>query len=209
MKKIIQCEKCKHWFLKKDYDNHLSKCYSTQFESNKEKILTTDDSGVLITIEDYAKLRGALSESEQSGRNYYDSNMRTTSGNDFKKIAQMSNKPPAPPQKNKQPLIECRFCDKFIEKEKIGEHNKLCHPDKLAEIYKQDKYISKLKHKKENQEDTDLAPEGKLGNIAEALKQALNEFRYGAKGMHHRHEWDGKFGSTPLHDDYGDESDSE
>jgi hypothetical protein len=53
-----------------------------------------------------------------------------------------------------------------------------------------------------------LAPEGEEGNIAEKLKQALSESRYGGKGMHHFHEPDGKFGSTPSYDDYGEDSDS-
>ena len=118
--------------------------------------------------------------------------------------------PNSQPKKAKQPLkIECRYCKKIVKKNKINEHNSLYHPDKLPASHKQDRNSLLPKHKKKHDGDVDIEPEGKLGNIAEAFKQAFNEIRYGAKGMHHRHEWDGKFGSTPLHDDYDDESDSE
>ena len=52
-------------------------------------------------------------------------------------------------------------------------------------------------------------PENQEGNVAEAFRQAFDEKRDGSKGFGHmRREWDGKFGSFPLHDDYNDESDS-
>jgi hypothetical protein len=46
--------------------------------------------------------------------------------------------------------------------------------------------------------------------VREAFRQAFDEPRDGSKGLGHmEREWDGKFGSFPLHDDYDDESDSE
>jgi hypothetical protein len=44
----------------------------------------------------------------------------------------------------------------------------------------------------------------------EALRQSFDETRDGSKGLGHmRREWNGQFGSFPLYDDYGDESDAE
>lgn len=204
----IQCKKCSQWFLEKDYANHLRTHHPVQNYSNNEKILTTDDSGVLISIEDYASLHGEPSSPAAYERNYYDSNKTKNKNteNVFQKIARMANKPFKRVQEPKK--IKCRYCNKFVEKDKIREHDKLYHLDEIPLKYIQEKQPFLPKHKEKNESESDIAPEGKLGNMAEAFKQAFNETRYGAKGMHHRHEWDGKFGSTPLHDDYNDESES-
>lgn len=46
-------------------------------------------------------------------------------------------------------------------------------------------------------------------NVAEAFHQAFDEKMDGGKGLGHmQREWDGKFGSLPLYDNYDDESGS-
>ncbi len=204
----MKCKICSQKFLEKDYINHLRTNHSAQNYSGNNKTLTTDDSGALITIEDYASLHGEPSSSASHERNYHDSNKvkNENAENVFQKIAQMINEPFKRVQQSKK--IKCRYCHKFIEKDKISDHGKLFHPDKISSKFRQKGQSLPPEYKKENKGETDIAPEGKLGNMAEAFKQAFNENRYGAKGMHHRHEWDGKFGSTPLHDDYDDEADS-
>ena len=55
-----------------------------------------------------------------------------------------------------------------------------------------------------------LVPEGQEGNMGEAFRQAFNEKRDGSKDFaHFRRQWDGKYGSHPLHDDYSDESNAD
>lgn len=171
--------------------------------SKHEKTFTTDDSGVLISIEEYASLHGETSNSHE--RNYFDRD-KTKNGDTesvFQKIVKVAKEPLKRVQKPQK--IECRYCHKFVKRSKIGIHNQLHHPDKLPANYKLEKNPIPPKVKKKS----DIEPEGELGNMADAFRQAFNETRYGAKGMHHRREWDGKFGSTPLHDDYNDESGSE
>jgi hypothetical protein len=213
MKRLKKCQKCNQWFLEKDYFIHTRTHYSAKNYSSDEKILTTDDSGVLISIEDYASLHGEVSSSASHERDYYDANIVKNKNTEsvFQKIAQMASEPIKkiqPFRKIKSKKLKCRYCNKFIEKDKINEHNNLYHPNEMPSKNTQEIHSLLPKHKKKNKNEPDIAPEGKLGNMAEAFKQAFNETRYGAKGMHHRHEWDGKFGSTPLHDDYDDESDS-
>jgi|GEM_PF-5813529 len=55
----------------------------------------------------------------------------------------------------------------------------------------------------------ELFPENQEGNVAEAFRQAFDEKSDGSKGLgHFRREWDGKFGSYPLHDDDSGEKDN-
>jgi len=203
-----KCKICNQRFHENDYANHLRVIHSIQNHSDNNKTLTTDDSGTLISIEDYASLHGEPSSSASDDRNYHDLNKSKNENteNVFQKIAQMVNEPFIRKKQSKK--IKCRYCNRFIEKDQINKHDKIYHPDKISLKNRQEKHSIPPKHKKNNKSETDIEPEGKLGNMAEAFKQAFDETRYGAKGMHHRHESDGKFGSTPLHDDYEDESDS-
>lgn len=199
----VQCTHCKRWVIKKDYSDHIMRLHIPQNQGEKENFLTTDDSGRLISLEDYAELHGGKINKE---RDYHDGNNinleKQTSI--FQKIADIKE------TKKKKPLrVECRYCHKLVKRIKIKQHVHVHHSDKLNVENKQSKKQITLKREKQKESESSIAPKGQLGNMAEAFKQAFNETRYGAKGMHHRHETDGKFGSTPLHDDYNDEADSD
>lgn len=172
---------------------------------NSEGIFTTDDSGKVISLEEYASLHG-----EDNSVNW-DKIVNTKKPlpkehrNLFQEIANLKESLP----QRASSKIRCIYCQKFIEKDKIKEHNNQAHPNEILFSPKNKTRIKNLGAKRKSEPHNFLAPEGQEGNIAEKLRQALDESRYGGKGMHHRHESDGTFGSTPLHDDYGDESDSD
>lgn len=198
-----ECPYCKESVLEEHYIQHLLSHLINAPESSKtsdnELVLTYDESGRIISLREFAKEYGDLSDESYDRYLNIHSNLKVESSNVFQKIANMEEKPENKP---KQPLkIECRHCHKFIEKSKINDHNRSMHP-------KHNKTQQRKQNKKEDSQPN-IAPEGEFGNMAEAFWQAMDEKRYGAKGMHHRHEWDGKFGSTPLHDDYSDEADSD
>jgi hypothetical protein len=173
----------------------------------KSGILTTDDSGRVISLTDYASLHGENNSDGTGNRDRIKSVPRKPS-NLFQVIANLKEKY-TPVISSRQPKIKCRYCQKFIEREKIKEHNNQAHPNETPFTPKYEVGAKRFEAQFKAKRDDFFAPEGQEGNIAEKLKQALDESRYGGKGMHHRHESDGKFGSTPLHDDYGDESDSD
>lgn len=202
----VQCTHCKRWVIKKDYSDHVLRLHIPQNQGDKEKSLTTDDSGRLISLEDYAELHGEKINNVNKERDYHDGNninLEKQTGI-FQKIASIKE------LFKKKPLkVECRYCHKLVKRIKIKQHIHIHHSDILHVENKQSKKQIPLRREKQKDSDPSIAPEGQLGNVAEAFKQAFNETRYGAKGMHHRHETDGKFGSTPLHDDYSDEADSD
>jgi hypothetical protein len=209
-----RCPFCKRYILESHLINHVRVAHIKTTQDSKkfsfeDKILTTDDSGRIISLEEYAEIHGEVVNDRDRERRLL--NIKPTKKdaqkNIFQEISQIEEKPQ--PRFNLPLKIECRYCHKFIEKNKIREHNILKHLDELPIKHRQEKKHPLPKLKKKKGGEPDIAPEGEQGNMAEAFKQAFNETRYGAKGMHHRHEWDGKFGSTPLHDDYDDESDSE
>ncbi len=168
------------------------------------RTLTTDDSGTIISMEEYASLHGETYSKNENRLLNIKKSIPLESRKTFKEIANLKEQ-----HLPKQTKIRCIYCQKFIEKEKIKEHNNHAHPNEILFSPKRKLRSTNVNKQLKIKPDDFLAPEGKEGNIAEKLKQALDEARYGGKGMHHRHESDGKFGSTPLHDDYGDESDSD
>lgn len=209
-----KCPYCDKRLFGSDYTSHILKNHiekvANSISTNPSDLLTTDDSGIVIRMSEFADLHGEARIDFDWDKRYrnFKSALNMQGEKSFQKIAQ-SKEVHLPP--SKQSLkIECRYCHKIIEKDKIKEHNALKHFDDLPSNSKPSyRKVQKPKEKDAETNDVTFAPEGEEGNIAEKLKQALDEPRYGAKGMHHRHEWDGKFGSTPLHDDYGDESDGE
>lgn len=201
------CPFCHKYVIESQYVGHVKAVHISPSAEN-DKILTTDDSGKIISLKEYAEIHGDVRSSEISEKRGINIKpfRQGHQENIFQKIAHIKEKHQP---RHKGPLkIECRYCHQFIEKDKIGKHNLLKHPHELPVETGQQKRLLRPNSKEDN-DDVILVPEGEEGNIAEKLKQALDESRYGFKGMHHRHEWDGKFGSTPLHDDYSDESDSD
>ncbi|MBU6362340.1 MAG: hypothetical protein KGS46_20205 [Chloroflexi bacterium] len=64
------------------------------------------------------------------------------------------------------------------------------------------------KHKNGISHVNQTAEEIRIGK--ESLWQSSDESSYGDKYLGHmQREWDGKFGSLPLYDDYGDEADAD
>jgi len=164
----------------------------------------TDNSGKVISLADYVMLHG------DPPVNYENlppmpTNRLIPKTNIFKHIA--NSKDTVKPKSRKNKKVKCKFCQLYIYRDEIREHNLLNHPNESH--LEHNPALTAKKGKGNFSDNQPLAPAGQEGNIAEKLKQALDESRYGGKGMHIRHEGDGKFGSTPLHDDYGDESDSE
>lgn len=106
-------------------------------------------------------------------------------------------------QLNKKLLVDCPVCKVKVSSKRLNKHlNKVHNASK--------KEILNSSGKKVTHNDLPLTTEDKANVLPESFYQDLDEKRDGSKGLGHmRREWDGKFGSFPLHDDYSDESNSD
>ena len=96
---------------------------------------------------------------------------------------------------NESGWVTCPVCHGNVTSKRLKKHLNKVHG--ASSETDKPKPVTPVQRK--NQEDI----------VPESLYQDLSEKRDGSKGLGHmRREWDGKFGSFPLHDDYNDESDS-
>lgn len=97
-------------------------------------------------------------------------------------------------------LVQCQFCSAFLRPDRIEKHNRRVHKSQTKQSFqkpKQQKDTSKTEDLEGPQKNTD----------SEAVIQSDRETLFGDKYVgQYRREFDGKFGSIPLYDDYGDEA---
>lgn len=97
-------------------------------------------------------------------------------------------------------LVKCQFCSAFLKPANMEKHNRRLHRSQLKPS------LHKPKQAKSASTKQDLSP-AERDTRAESVYQSDYEARFGGKYVgQYRREFDGKFGSTPLHDDYGDEA---
>ena len=107
-------------------------------------------------------------------------------------------------------LVPCPTCGSPVRQDRLTKHVLKCHskaqkrPARIA-VPKQGKTkATKHLHKQS------VSPSKATGHPAhekESFIQSFEETRYGDKGIGQVHrEYDGKYGSLPLYDDYSDES---
>lgn len=109
------------------------------------------------------------------------------------------------PRPNSTLLVECPQCKCQVRESRLDNHMRLKCPKKDAPAQKQ----------VENQvmpsrEQAPMTSTPSSSRQVEALIQSDRESRFADKYVGQmRHQWDGKFGSLPLYDDYGDEADAD
>ena len=117
--------------------------------------------------------------------------------------------PPATPgSSTSQRMAQCPYCHCAVRRDRLQKHVASRCPKRAMP------QAPRGKGTKPGMTDRDVQKTSRETNgertKLEALRQSDYESRFGEKyvGQSHR-EWDGKFGSIPLHDDYGDEADAE
>jgi len=105
-------------------------------------------------------------------------------------------------------MVQCPYCHSPVRRDRLRKHVAKRCPKTV------NPQMSRTKGRKPGVTVGDVQKTGRETKgertKLEALRQSDHESRFGEKyvGQSHR-EWDGKFGSIPLHDDYGDEADAE
>ena len=228
MNTLIKCPECNDEFRLEVLDEHLNQAHGlsnlrSQKDSPKEvgdqpspePRWTTDDSGVVISMEQKAKWYGDTHSSEERNKrlaNVTLNKKRKPQENTYVEIAKMKEtRPKSIFPKSKNYKVKCAYCGAIVFERNIKKHLKKVHPDKiLSEKKTKSKKNNKSKRKIPKSDRPHLVPEGQEGNVGEAFRQAFNEQRDGSRDFaHFRRQWDGKFGSHPLHDDYSDESNAD
>ena len=109
-------------------------------------------------------------------------------------------------------LVQCPHCKSPVRSDRLEKHIRTTCPARRmakSESSKLSASHAKLVAQQESVSNTSPTT-GKTGIEEEALRQSLDEQIYGGKYLGHmRREWDGKFGSLPLYDDYEDEADAD
>jgi len=163
-------------------------------QSSQASTWATDDSGVLIPLEQYAKLKGNNDGSDRRNKRLGDVSLHTKTDpeeNIFVEIANMSSPAPTKRQlerqrkrwikENGRGYFECPYCDQEIIGRNRFKHIKKVHPDKYSPTThsrkptKQQRIKSKPKEKATNSDKAHLVPEGQEGNFAIALREAYKK----------------------------------
>jgi hypothetical protein len=105
-------------------------------------------------------------------------------------------------------LVKCPLCKHRTQYNVLFVHLQVSHPEvnpkivmsKFNKVNRSKDYANLSRYQDELQE---------IVKDYERLRQGLDEPRDGSKHVGHmRREWNGQFGSFPLHDDYGDEAEA-
>ena len=227
---LVDCPKCNARVRKDRIEKHLRKVHGLSSEQRSEihskpttktgSRWTTDDSGVVITIEQWAKLHGEINTRDRLDKRLANVSLKKKPrkrASNFERIDDIPNRKVVPPNsrtrkkdKNtpRRALKKCEYCSASVRVDRMKKHLQKVHgvssqaPKKLQG--------GKNKYHKANSSKHDhpyLAPEGQDGNIAAAFYDAFRESQDGSKGLGHmRRGANGQFGSYPLHDNYDDES---
>lgn len=109
-------------------------------------------------------------------------------------------------------MTQCPHCKSPVRNDRLEKHIlNACPAQKIStpSVGKLDTRRAKPDAEQEGISDTDSATR-KVDIEEEALRQSFDEPIDGGKYLGHmRREWDGKFGSLPLYDDYEDESNAD
>jgi hypothetical protein len=173
---------------------------------------------ILCDTNQYAKLKGDLRNSNRRSNrlaNVTSNKKPEPQENIFAEIANMpkpkSKFKPRFKGRKRSKKIKCLYCNSIVNEKNIERHIRKVHPGEqpLSSATKK----AELQNRRGRNSKSDrphLVPEGQEGNMGEAFRQAFNEKRDGSKDFaHFRRQWDGKYGSHPLHDDYSDESNAD
>jgi hypothetical protein len=115
----------------------------------------------------------------------------------------------------KNQLARCPYCTAHVKTTRLRKHLAKVHPSKhLLNTGARDLPTAATSQRRterpEHTAKASLSWREDQVQALEALRQSFDEPRDGSKGLGHmRREGDGKFGSFPLHDDYGDEADAQ
>jgi phage FluMu protein Com len=106
-----------------------------------------------------------------------------------------------------RPMTQCPRCKSLVRQDRLERHRQKVHSDSgtgpRKELHREDR-----RTRRSASAPTTSSVDARLEEAR--VRESDHEPRFGGKctGLSAR-DSDGTFGSTPLHDDYGDESDSE
>ena len=115
-------------------------------------------------------------------------------------------------QGRKRVMTQCPYCSSPVRADRLKRHIQTKCPARKNALPQADKHISSnAKPGKQQESVSSMDTVTWEPNIKEeALRQSFDEPIYGGKYLGHmRREFDGKFGSLPLYDDYDDEADAD
>jgi hypothetical protein len=117
-----------------------------------------------------------------------------------------------PVRHNRIDLVKCPNCMASVRPDRLEKHIQTKCPQRTNPTPQSDQFessrVKTAKHKNGISHVNQTAEEIRIGK--ESLWQSSDESSYGDKYLGHmQREWDGKFGSLPLYDDYGDEADAD
>ena len=109
-------------------------------------------------------------------------------------------------------LVKCPHCMTSIRPDRLEKHIQTKCPKHTKKATRSDQFessqVKTAKPKNSISHVNQTAEEIRIGK--ESLWQSSDESSYGDKYLGYmQREWDGKFGSLPLYDDYGDEADAD
>lgn len=115
-------------------------------------------------------------------------------------------------QQTEQPgktMVECHICGVLVGANRLRKHMRKVHPSvKLSAMPATAVGSPNAQSSRSGERDKGVAgPSGRQDHLEQALRQSDHESIDGSKYVGFmRREWDGKFGSFPLHDGFDDES---
>jgi hypothetical protein len=109
----------------------------------------------------------------------------------------LTTKPETPEPKAGKIMRPCPLCQQLVHQAGLSKHLQEVHGRRLKQAERHSRNESPIR-------GTAYSDEISL----EALEQSFEDRRDASRGWgHHRRDYDGTFGSMPVHDDYSDESD--
>lgn len=100
-------------------------------------------------------------------------------------------------------LVKCDFCNSFVRRDRLTMHKTRVHPAHAAQSNQKPSSI--IEHSK-IQVNSPVTKDTREQSVIQSDRETIFGDKYVGQ---YRREFDGKFGSIPLHDDYNDEADAE
>jgi hypothetical protein len=173
------------------------------------KRVIVDENGIVVSVESFAGLKTIPASSKTIKRKKRKKRSAPTS-----RVVKRSVQPTRS-RSNKQSWTTCPKCRASLLQKNFQKHYRKVHPANLVPSSSANEVVTGRAKPKNRKMTRTLTPSsggkrdrtGKsLGLTGQALYQSFEDSSFGGKGLGHMRREQGRFGSLPLYDDYGEES---
>jgi hypothetical protein len=173
------------------------------------KRVIVDENGFVVSVESFAGLKTMPPSSNTTKRKKRKKRSAPTT-----RVVKRSVQPTRS-RSDKQSWTTCPKCRASLLQKNFGKHYRKVHPGNVVPSSSANGVVKGRAKPKNRKKTRTLTPSsggkrdrtGKgLGLTGQALYQSFGDSSFGGKGLGHMRREQGRFGSFPLHDDYGEES---